>query len=205
MDEIIFHGNFKSEGKNKNKKQIILCHTSREVGEYLTGLRLRNHGKYTKLPHFVVTRDGKILQLLSKNSNSNFFGDALPQTQSIIVSLENLGWLIKKPLTTDYSNWIGNIYKQEVYEKRWREYGLWQPYTDIQVEKTSRLCQWLCDELFISRKFVGHNTKIEGIELFNGVCSRSNFNLRFTDLSPAFDFSNFKKIFEYEQYNEQKI
>lgn len=205
MEEIIFHGKFKGVGKNKKKKQIILCHTSREVGEYLTSLRLRHYGKYDKIPHFVITREGKILQLLPLNSNTNFFGNSTTKKESIIVCLENLGWLSKKPLTTVYLNWIGNIYKQEVYEKRWRDYGLWQPYTDIQVEKTSQLCQWLCDELTIPRVFVGHNTKIEGIEMFNGVCSRSNFNQRFTDLSPAFDFNNFKKIFEYEEFNERKV
>lgn len=205
IEEIIFQGKFKLGGKNKNKKQIILCHSAREVGEYLTSLRLRNNGKYDKIPHFIITREGKILQLLSLNSSTNFFSNSITQSNSLIVCLENLGWLTKKPLSVLYLNWIGNIYKQEVYEKRWRDYGLWQPYTDIQVEKTSQLCQWLCDELSIPRKFVGHNTKIEGIELFNGVCSRSNFNHRFTDLSPAFDFNNFKKIFEYEECNERKV
>lgn len=205
MDEIIFHGKFKLAGKNKNKKQIILCHTAREVGEYLTSLRLRHYGKYDKIPHFIITREGKILQLLPLNANTNFFGNATTQRESIMVCLENLGWLIKKPLSAVYLNWIGNIYKQEVYEKRWREYGLWQPYTDVQVDKTSKLCQWLCDELSIPRVFVGHNTKIEGIELFHGVCSRSNFSQRYTDLSPAFDFNNFKKIFEYEEFNEREV
>lgn len=205
MDEIIFHGNFKAFGKNKKKKQIILCHTGREVGEYLTSLRLRHFGKYDKIPHFIVTREGKILQLLPLNSITNFFGETTIKKESIIVSLENLGWLIKKPLSPVYLNWIGNIYNQEVYEKRWRDYGLWQPYTDIQVDKTSKLCQWLCNELSIPQKFVGHNTKIEGIELFSGVCSRSNFDQRFTDLSPAFDFNNFKKIFEYEELDERKV
>ena len=205
MDDIIFYGKFKTAGKNKKKNQIVLCHSSREVGEYLTSLRLRHFGKYDKIPHFIVTREGKILQLLPLNSTTNFFGETTIKKESIIVSLENLGWLIKKPLSSVYLNWIGNIYNQEVYEKRWRDYGLWQPYTDIQVDKTSKLCQWLCNELSIPQKFVGHNTKIEGIELFSGVCSRSNFDQRFTDLSPAFDFNNFKKIFEYEELDERKV
>ena len=32
--EIIKYGNFKPTGKQKKKRQIILCHTSREVEEY---------------------------------------------------------------------------------------------------------------------------------------------------------------------------
>jgi N-acetyl-anhydromuramyl-L-alanine amidase AmpD len=205
MEEIVFFGKFKGLGKNKKKKQIVLCHTSREVGEYLTSLRLRHNGNFSRIPHFVIDREGKILQLLALNATTDFFTDEVRNSETIVINLENLGWLVKKPLSTIYLNWIGNIYKQEVYEKRWRDYGLWQPYTDIQVEKTSELCKWLCDELKIPRKFVGHNTKIDGIEMFNGVCSRSNFNQRFTDLSPAFDFNNFKKIFEYEEFDERKV
>jgi N-acetyl-anhydromuramyl-L-alanine amidase AmpD len=205
MKEIVSFGKFKGLGKNKKKKQIVLCHTSREVGEYLTSLRLRHNGDFSRIPHFVIDREGKILQLLPLNATTDFFTNKVLNNETIVICLENLGWLVKKPLSTIYLNWIGNIYKQEVYEKRWRDYGLWQPYTDVQVEKTSELCKWLCDELKIPRKFVGHNTKIDGIEMFSGVCSRSNFNQRFTDLSPAFDFNNFKKIFEYEEFDERKV
>ena len=205
MEGISHFGKFKGLGKNKKKRQIILCHTSREVGEYLTSLRLRHNGNFSRLPHFVVGRDGKLIQVLPTNSISHFFSSETLNRESIVICLENLGWLTRKPLSSHHLNWIGNIYKQEVYEKRWRDYGLWQPYTDVQVDKTAELCKWLCDEHKIPRKFVGHNTKIEGIELFSGVCSRSNFNQRFTDLSPAFDFNNFKKIFEYEQFDERKI
>ena len=205
MDEIIPYGKFKGLGKNKKKRQIVLCHTSREVGEYLTSLRLRHNGNYSRVPHFVIGRDGKIIQLLSTNSISGFLKNDNLNKETIIICLENLGWMMKKPLSNDHLNWIGNIYKQEVYEKRWRDYALWQPYTEIQVDKTAELCKWLCEEVDIPRKFVGHNTKIEGIELFSGVCSRSNFNQRFTDLSPAFDFNNFKKIFEYEEFDERKV
>jgi len=205
MEEIVSFGKFKGLGKNKKKKQIVLCHTSREVGEYLTSLRLRHNGNFTRIPHFVIDREGKILQLLPLNATTDFFTNDALNNETIVICLENLGWLVKKPLSTIYLNWIGNIYKQEVYEKRWREYGLWQPYTDEQVDKTSKLCQWLCDELSIPRIFVGHNTKIDGIEMFSGVCSRSNFSQRYTDLSPAFDFNNFKKIFEYEEFDERKV
>ena len=83
--EVISHfGKFKGLGKNKNKRQIILCHTSREVGEYLTSLRLRHNGNYCRLPHFVIGRDGKIIQLLSTNSISNFFGNEILNKEGTI-------------------------------------------------------------------------------------------------------------------------
>ena len=198
MLNIVTYGNFKGTGKQKRKKQIILCHTSREDEEYLASLKFRYYTKYDKIPNYVVTRKGEVLQLMGDSSYSNVFEDSNINRNSIIISLENLGWLEKKPLTDHYVNWIGNIYKDKVYEKKWRDYFLWQPYTDIQINKTVELCKELCEKFSIPNKFVGHNTKIDGIENFKGIVSRSNFNSRFTDLSPAFPFETFKTKIENE-------
>jgi hypothetical protein len=40
---------------------------------------------------------------------------------------------------------------------------------------------------------VGHNTKINGIEKYEGVVTKSNFDLNFTDVSPSFNFEKFLK------------
>jgi N-acetyl-anhydromuramyl-L-alanine amidase AmpD len=198
MVDTVTYGNFKTDKKLKEKRQIILCHTSREIGEYLISLKFRNSGKYDKLPHYVLTRDGRLLEILSPNYSSNYLIDKDIKNQHIIVCLENLGWMNKKPLSDTFLNWIGNIYKDKVYEKKWRDYFLWQPYTDIQINKTVELCKELCEKFSIPNKFVGHNTKIDGIENFKGIVSRSNFNSRFTDLSPAFPFETFKTKIENE-------
>jgi N-acetyl-anhydromuramyl-L-alanine amidase AmpD len=198
MVDTVTYGNFKTDKKLKEKRQIILCHTSREIGEYLISLKFRNSGKYDKLPHYVLTRDGRLLEILSPNYSSNYLIDKDIKKQQIIVCLENLGWMNKKPLSDTFLNWIGNIYKDKVYEKKWRDYFLWQPYTDIQIDKTVELCKELCEKFSIQNKFVGHNTKIDGIENFKGIVSRSNFNSRFTDLSPAFPFETFKTKIENE-------
>jgi N-acetyl-anhydromuramyl-L-alanine amidase AmpD len=198
MVDTITYGNFKTEKKLKEKRQIILSHTSREIGEYLISLKFRNSGKYDKLPHYVMARDGRLLEILSPNYTSNYLIDKDIKKQHIIVCLEKFGWMNKKPLSDTFLNWIGNIYKDKVYEKKWRDYFLWQPYTDLQVDKTVELCKELCEKFSIPNKFVGHNTKIEGIENFKGIVSRSNFNSRFTDLSPAFPFETFKTKIENE-------
>lgn len=205
MVEIIPYGNFKGDGKSKRKKQIILCHTSREVGEYLTSLKFRNYGKYDKIPHYVVSRDGKILQLLEPKDNSNFFSFSTMKRDGVVVCLENLGWLNKKPLSSHHVNWLGNIYKEEIYEKKWRDYNFWQPYTDEQIKSTANLCKMLCENLVIPKKFVGHNVKVDGVELFHGIATRSNYHHRFTDLSPAFNFEGFKKELDYEQLHEREV
>jgi N-acetyl-anhydromuramyl-L-alanine amidase AmpD len=205
MVDIIPYGNFKDLGKTKKKKQIILCHTSREVGEYLTSLKFRNNGRYFKIPHYVIAQDGKIFKLLNDKSFTKFFGTPSIDKDSIFVSLENLGWLNKKPLSSAYLNWLGNIYKQEVYEKKWRDYSFWHPYTTEQFTSTVQLCKKLCEDLSIPKKFVGHNVKVDGVELFNGIATKSNYHHRYTDLSPAFSFENFKKEIEYEQLHQREI
>lgn len=190
--------NFDYLGKQKKKKQIILCHTSRKLEDYLSSLQNRKNGKYDKVPHFIVTRFGKVIQLLPDISYSNFFNDMNVNRNSLIVSLENLGWLEKRPLKNEYINWIGSIYSEQVFEKKWRDYFFWQPYTTSQVESTAKLCNKLINEFSIQKKCIGHNTKINGIDQFEGIVSRSNYKGYYTDLNPSFNFENFEKLLENE-------
>ena len=188
------YGNFKTTGKQKKKKQIILCHTSREVEEYLTSLKVRYNSKYDKIPNYIITKEGRILQLLPDEGHSNFFMESNINRNSIIVCLENLGWLEKKPLTNHYINWKGSIYNQEVYEKKWRDFFFWEPYSDAQVKSAAELCLHLTEILKIKKMCVGHNTKIDGVENFEGIVSKSNFDGKYTDLNPSFSFDTFNKL-----------
>jgi len=190
---------FRSEGIHKKKSQIILCHTSREVDEYLASLKFRYNGKYNRIPHYIISRNGELVQTLEKNKYSRFFDDKTVNEKAIIISLENLGWLDRKPLSQDYINWKGSIYKGKVFEKKWRDSFFWEPYTEKQLDVLSDLCVKLCDELKIPKVCSGHNTKIEGIKNFEGIVSRSNYESRFTDLNPSFDFEIFLKTIEHEQ------
>jgi N-acetyl-anhydromuramyl-L-alanine amidase AmpD len=190
------YGNFKTTGKQKKKKQIILCHTSREVEEYLTSLKVRYNSKYDKIPNYIVTKDGKILQLLPDEGHSNFFTESNLNRNSIIVCLENLGWLEKKPLTNYHINWKGSIYNQEVYEKKWRDFFFWEPYSDEQMKSTAELCSHLTEILKIKKRCIGHNTRFEGVEHFEGIVSKSNFDGKYTDLNPSFNFENFIKLID---------
>ena len=194
------YGNFKPTGKQKKKKQIILCHTSREVEEYLTSLKFRYNGKFDRIPNYVITRDGKILQLLSDISHTNYFNNENINRNSIIICLENLGWLEKKPLTNYYINWKGSIYNEQVYEKKWRDYFFWEPYTTSQIESTADLCNQLNKTLRINNRCIGHNTKVSGVENFEGIVTKSNFDSDFTDLSPSFNFETFRKLLKNEQF-----
>ena len=198
MIDIIKYGEFKPVGKQKKKHQIILTHTSRNINDYLQSLKFRFNGSFKRIPNYIITREGKILQLLGNEEHSEYFKEPNINRNSIIVSLENLGWLQKEPLTDHYINWIGDIYKGNVFEKKWRDYFFWHPYTEEQIKGTSSLCEKLLKEMKIKSQIVEYNTKIAGIEKFIGVVSKSNFDTNYTDLSPAFNFNELLKNIENE-------
>jgi N-acetyl-anhydromuramyl-L-alanine amidase AmpD len=202
MLSIDTYGKFRPLGKSKRKKQIILCHTSRLIEDYLNSLTYRFNNHFDRVPNYVITREGKIYNILPDLTYSNFFSNDDVNKNSISICLENLGWLDKKPFSNDYINWNGSIYKGQVYEKKWRDYFFWQPYTNVQVESMLNLCELLIESLEIKSEFVGHNTKVDGIENFEGITTRSNYDTRFTDLNPSFDFENLNKIFKNEQFTQ---
>lgn len=187
---------FNSIGKWKNKKQILLTHTSRNASEYISGLKHRYNGEYNKIPHYLIKKDGRIFQLLDPELYSSFLERNKNNKQIINITLENLGWLKKNPLNSTYINWIGNIYKEGVYERKWRGYLFWDPYTNEQMESVKNLCLDLCNRFDIPKTCIGHNVKIDGAEQFEGIITRSNINSNRTDLSPAFDYEEFLKVLE---------
>jgi hypothetical protein len=117
-----------------------------------------------------------------------------------VVCLENLGWLEKKPLTNYYINWKGSIYNDKAFEKKWRDFFFWQPYTPIQLEMTAELCKHLSESLNIEKRCVGHNTRFEGVANYEGIVSKSNYDSSYTDLNPSFNFETFTKHLENEQF-----
>jgi hypothetical protein len=193
--EKLYYPDFKEE---QGKSQILLTHTSRPLMDIMVSIKYRFGGKPHKLPHYFVDREGKVIQVLDNKQNGNYSSNDRINSKSIVICLENLGWLEKKPLTTYHINWIGNIYKGNIVDKKWRDYFFWQPYTEIQVEKTAELCKKLSNEMDISLNCIGHNTKVKGCESFLGILTKSNFDEFATDLSPAFNFEQFKKLLENE-------
>ena len=198
MVDIIKYGNFKTKNVSDLKKQIILMHSGRNSKEYITSLKYRHNGSYNKIPNYFIDREGKIVKLLDDNEYSKFFFKNDINKNAIFVCLENLGWLEKQPLKNGYINWIGTIYNSNVFQRRWRDYYYWHPYTEEQLKSTSELCLKLCDDNKIKIEALEHNTKINGIENFEGIVTKSNYLSEITDLSPAFNFGLFSKFLKNE-------
>lgn len=196
--EIKKYGKFNPTGTSDKKHQIILVNTSRSIHPYLQTLKYRYNGKFTRIPNYIITRAGDILELLEPLNYSQYFNDSSMDQNSIVISFENLGWIQREPLTDYYVNWIGDIYKGEVYEKKWRDYYFWQPYTTQQVDSCAELCDILFKELSIKNNIIGHNTKINYNPKYEGVLTFSNIDKERTDVSPAFNFEQLIKKIENE-------
>jgi len=180
--------------RKQNKSQIILSHTSRSIGNYLMTLKYRFGGKYEKIPHFIVKKNGDYEQLFETKYSSNYVGIKRVDNKSIIICLENNGWLKKHHLSGKFMNWIGDIYFNKPFEKKWRGYGFWDSYSEGQYITVSKLINEITKEFEIPLDFVGHNTKVTGVENFKGITSKSNYTDLHTDVSPAFDFEKLKKL-----------
>ena len=86
-----------------------------------------------------------------------------------------------------------------MFERKWRDYFFWQPYTTIQIEATAHLCKLLSKEMSIPLQTVGHNTRINGIEKYEGIICESNILQDSTNVNPSFDFELFLKNIDDEQ------
>jgi len=181
-----------------NKIQIILCHTSRPLMYFNNSLKYRLDGEYNKIPTYTISKDGKIIENFNSNYHSDFFGIKEIDRNSIIICLENLGWLKYNTLNNKYVNWIGDIYKGEVYQKRWRDKSFWSIYPDKQLRTCAKLIVELCSKHNIPLKMVGHNVKIDGVVSFSGITARSNYSEYWTDISPSFDFEKLKTYIDEE-------
>ena len=191
--------------KEFDKHQIVLGNSFSENLNHLKGWENRLGGEYTKTSTFTIDRKGNTYQHYDPKYYSDFIDDKRIDKKIISIIIENQGWLLKDLLKNKYIDWVGNIYKRKakVIEKRWRGFIYWDPYTPRQINSCIELVSYLCETYKIPRKCIGHNTYINGVDLFEGVTYKSNYYKEMTDLSPAWDFNKFKnKIEEKNKYNE---
>ena len=198
MLDFIEHDGFNFINADEVKNKIVLTHTSRNLSDYLISLKNRKYGQNYKIPHYIIGREGLIHKLVDERKTTNYLSNLELNKESVVVSLENLGWLEKEPLKKHYLNWIGDIYKGDVFEKKWRDRYYWEPYKEKQIFSLLKVLNYLTEKMNIQFNVVEHNTLIKEINKYKGVVTRSNFSDKFTDLNPSFNFERILKKIENE-------
>jgi len=185
-------------GAQTIKKQIVIGHTSTDRMKHFTKWTNRMNGKYKKTAPYTIDSKGNIFNHFDPIYFSEILGNLELDKKSIVILLENDGWLAKDEEKNRFINWIGHIYNKpdKVIEKRWRGYTYWAPYSEKQLTSTINLVNKLCDEFYIPKFATPHNTKIEDLDNFNGVLYKSNIEKHYTDLSPAWNCEEFKHKLE---------
>jgi N-acetyl-anhydromuramyl-L-alanine amidase AmpD len=180
-------------GNKKYKKtQIVLLDTKRRYDDFLTKQQNRITDNHDDLPHFIINKNGEIINLVNDKLCIKTFSDNKIDKKIIKIAIENLGWLQKNAITGVYNNWIGDIYRTEPHIENWRNYNYWDVYTNKQYEALNELCKMLCDKHDIKFDIVSSQTLIENIENTPGIVCMSNYNKFFTDINPSFKFDLIK-------------
>jgi len=184
--------------RKTKKKQIFLFDTQRRVDDYLMKLKFRNNKKYEDIPHFIITKTGKVIKIFGTKYSSKTFGVPPIDKQMIKIAIENLGWLNKNTITGVLHNWIGDPYRSDPYTKKWREHYFWDPYSEEQLRSLVQLTRSICTEHNIPYQTVPGQGYLSNVRKFTGIVSKSNFLNIYTDINPAFDFN----IFYNEKYKK---
>jgi len=183
---------------NHRKQQIVVGHSTSSDMRHAIGWANRLDGNYTKTAPYTIDISGNVFKHYDPDHSSDFIGIKEIDNSIIPVVLENEGWLIKDIKNNQFINWIGDIYNRgdEVVERRWRSHTYWAPYSKEQLTSLIDLVTELCNDFYIPHKTLEHNTKVHAITDYEGVVFRSNYSQYFTDLSPAWDYSEFKNKLE---------
>lgn len=177
------------------KKQIVIGHNSRSDMSHWAGWKYRCGGNYKKTSPFSIDRDGSVYQHFDPKYYSSFL-DIEQDKLNIPILLVNVGWLKRINMEDIYIDWLGNEYKDKnnIINKRWRNYDYWYKYTDEQISSLKELTTYLCNEFNIKNNLNEYNVYDENIDLVDGITFRSNYLQEATDVSPALDISLLKNI-----------
>lgn len=189
---------FKNLKTSDKKTQIILSETKRSAKDYINSLRYRYNGKNPYIPNYVIDKEGKVYKIIKDNEYSNYMNNHKIDKQAINVVLENYGWLIKNPVENTYVNYIGDIYKKGIFEKKWRDYSYWDKYEEIQIKSLANLLNILCDKMKIKRECIGTNVRYTEILNYQGITTKSNYDFVYKDVNPSFDFELLTKLLKNE-------
>ena len=94
------------------KSQIILAHTFNHDMRHFNGWLHRNNGNYKKTASYTISQSGIIYEHFDPKYYSRFFKNYEQNLKSVVILIENDGWLIKDSEKNQFLTWIGDIYKE---------------------------------------------------------------------------------------------
>ena len=191
--EVFKLDNLKYKKRKYKKNQILIYDTKRRLDDFIKMLKYRKNGEYENIPHFVISKTGKVHQLVDPDYMTPTFGDSNVDNKQIKIAIENLGWLNKNTIMGTYSNWINDVYRGTPYIRGWRGYFYWDVYTKEQLTALADLCLVLCVHYGISYQCVPSSGYFENAKKFDGIVSKSNFLDIYTDINPSFNFNIFEE------------
>lgn len=184
------------------KKQIILAGSLRKDNFHIKRLQKKDYGKSKKWPTYSISREGKIYQHFDPKYYSDFMGIKNVDKHSISVVLENMGMVFFDYEANTFLNSLHEKCEEDnVYEKNWRGYSYCESYTEKQYDSLFFLCVGLCDRFNIPLDSLGMNVIHDEAPNFNGIVTRSNFDVEYTDLNPSFNFTRF--LMDLREYEER--
>jgi hypothetical protein len=157
------------------------------------------NGTFKGISPFVISKDGKIHQYFDPKYYSEIVKMGDNDKEIIPILLENEGWLTKDYHKNKLLTWCGDIYNKEdepIVKIKWRGKVRWVPYSELQLDSLVELTEYLISNFNINRYVSEHNTKILNISEKKGIYYRSNYNINYMDVSPAFNFKEFKEKIE---------
>jgi len=198
-DLVIDKITYRISGKNYNneiypKKQIILADSLRQNNNHILRWTKKNFGKSKSWSTYSISRDGVIYEHFDPKYYSDFMNLEEVDKKSISIVMENMGVLFYNYDEDKYYNWCNEeCPKENVFKRDWKDYSMWENYTEKQIESLIKLCKSLCSTYKIELDCVGFNFFTAEISDFEGIVCRSNYSYDFNDLNPSFDFKNFLK------------
>ena len=186
------------------KNQIVIGNSYSINMEHVRLWKRKLNGNFKGTSPYTISLDGTIHEHYNPEYYSNFLDLNGYDKKIIPILLENEGWLIKNENDNELFNWCGDIYNRGnefIVNTKWRNKSYWAPYTDEQLNSLVLLTKILIKKFKIPLNVSEHNTKIDDIHKKLGIYYKSNYNINYLDVSPSFNFKEFKNKIE----NNEKL
>lgn len=170
--------------KKIKKTQIILGDTYRSK-YYIESLMCLSYPNKSKIPHYLISRDGIIYEFISPENSTEFNKNK----NAINILFDNANSVSYQD---EYVDSFNIVVPNKVKEIKWKGVDLFEEYTSEQYKSCSELITYLCDKFKINKEMLGHNMFDVNSPLFDGIICRSNIDKELYDVNPTFDFKKIK-------------